>query len=366
MCLVISPRAVMLAVMAADHDPGAPLVDLLARTGAIGAGAVHLVTHGAVVVLDGQRAWKLKRPVAYRYLDFSTPLQRRDALTAEFDLNRRTAPQIYRGLHAITATPGGVELDGPGEPVDWVLEMTRFPDDALLARYADDGQLDDRLLTALAAQIVELHRGAAVCADRAGAARLLDVIVGNRASMARYPDILDPARADQLTDRLRALCARHAPLLDARATHGRVRHCHGDLHLGNIAVLDGTPVPFDCLEFDPDLATSDVLYDLAFVVMDLWARGLRHAANVVANAYLDASPDDEAGFALLPMLIGVRATVRAHVLAAAGAADDARGYLDLALAVIEPQPPRLLAIGGASGTGKSTRARALGGDLGAA
>jgi aminoglycoside phosphotransferase family enzyme/predicted kinase len=352
--------------MTTADDPGRPLVDLLAATGAIATDAEHIVTHGAVIVLDGDRAWKLKRPISYRYMDFSTVERRRDALRAELDLNHRTAPQIYLGVHAITRTVDGVELDGKGEVLDWALEMSRFPDDALLANYADDGRLDDALLTGLAGQAVAMHAGAEVSDDHHGAARLLDVVVGNRASMSRYPDILDPDRADRLTEQLTALIASQAALLDARATTGRVRHGHGDLHLSNIAVLDGTPVPFDCLEFDPELAIADVLYDLAFLLMDLWARGLRHEANVVVNAYLDASSDDENGFALLPVFLSVRATVRAHVLAAAGDVDEARAYLLLALSLLEPQQAQIVAIGGGSGTGKSTRARSWGGDLGVA
>ncbi|MFT3901161.1 MAG: AAA family ATPase [Gordonia sp. (in: high G+C Gram-positive bacteria)] len=359
-------------------DPGAPLAELLAATGAVGPRASHIVTHGAVIVLDDDRAWKLKRPVAYRYLDFSTADLRRRALRSELELNRRTAPQLYLRVHAITRTDDGVELDGDGDVVDWVLEMKRFPDGALLADRAEAGELDDRLLAALADQAVALHTDAEISTDPAGADRILDVVVGNRESMARFGEVLDPVRADELTERQRGLIAAHAELLDRRAARGRVRHGHGDLHLANIALLDAAPgagersdsgpvpVPFDCLEFDPELATSDVLYDLAFLLMDLWARGLRHEANVVANAYLDSSPDDEDGFGLLPLLISVRATVRAHVLAAAEDVDESRSYLDLALAVLEPATVRLLAIGGSSGTGKSTIARAVGGDVGAA
>ena len=164
--------------MTRADDPGRLLVDLLAATGAIAADAEHIVTHGAVIVLDGDRAWKFKRPVAYRYMDFSTVERRRDALRAELDLNRRTAPQICLGVHAITRTAEGVELDGKGEVLDWALEMARFPDDALLARYAGDGRIDDTLLTGLAGQVVAMHVGAEVSDDHHGAARLLDVVVG--------------------------------------------------------------------------------------------------------------------------------------------------------------------------------------------
>ncbi|MGV9791874.1 bifunctional aminoglycoside phosphotransferase/ATP-binding protein [Gordonia sp. NPDC003422] len=328
------------------------------------ADTTRIDTHGATVLLNGDRAWKLKRPVRLRYFDFSTPDRRHDALAAELELNRRTAPGIYRGLHAIRRTDdGSVSLDGEGDTVDWVLEMTRFADDALLVCKAENGGLDDALLQRLAERVVDLHDGAEVCDDPHGAARLQNVVDGNLASMAAFPDIIEPDQAQRLTDRLTEMIASHADLLDARATAGRVRRGHGDLHLGNIAVVDGEPIPFDCLEFDAELATTDVLYDIGFLVMDLWARGLHHEANVMINAYLDLSPADEDGYALLPLILGIRATVRAHVAAAEGALERAHHYLSLAIGFTEPEPPRLVAIGGGSGTGKSTIARAVGGDL---
>ncbi|GAC57433.1 hypothetical protein GOHSU_19_00380 [Gordonia hirsuta DSM 44140 = NBRC 16056] len=348
-----------------DTDPGAHAVELLRRCGVLTASAptTTVVTHAAVIVLNDDRAWKLKRPVTYRYLDFSSVDQRRTALSAEYELNLRTAPQLYRAVHAITDAggrePGGLEFDGAGTTVDYVLEMARFPDDALLADHVDAGLLDDALTAALAEQVVALHARSPISDDPAGAARILDVVVGNRGSMARFPQILDPARADALTDRLTALIDTHAPLLDARARAGRVRRGHGDLHLNNLVLLDGVPTPFDALEFDPELATTDVLYDLAFVLMDLWHRGRTREANVLVNAYFDASPEDEEAYLLLPLFISVRATVLAHVRAASGDPDSARAYLALALALLDPVPPRLVAIGGASGTGKTTVARAV-------
>ena len=324
----------------------------------------RIVTHGAVICLNGDRAWKFKRAVRLRFFDFSTPQRRRTALDAELRLNRRFAPNIYRAVHAIHRTPSGsVSFDGPGDVVDHVLEMSRFADDALLVGRAVPGNLPDSLLGELAATIVDLHQTSEISADPHGAARLQEVIDGNLKSMLAFPQIVDPAAAQELTSRLTDMVTTHADLLDARARDGRVRRGHGDLHLGNIAVVDGAPIPFDCLEFDEEMATTDVLYDVGFLVMDLWSRGLRHEANVVSNIYLDLSPDDENGFVLMPVILAVRATVRAHVNAAAGDAVQAQRYLDLAREFTRPTSHRLLAIGGGSGTGKSTLARAVGGDL---
>lgn len=353
-------------------------------------------THAALIFLCGDRAWKLKKPVRFGYLDFSTVEKRRAALAAELRLNRRNAPQLYLALHPVTLEREGAEreepgqdgafaLDGKGPVVDWLLEMRRFPDDALLADRADCGTVDDAMMRDLADHVFRLHAGAPVvrCAD--GAARLRRVVAGNAASMAAFPALLDAAGARRLTDRLFALIDAQAALLDRRGREGQVRHGHGDLHLGNIALVDGRPVAFDCLEFDAELATTDVLYDLCFPVMDLCERGLTHAANLLFNRYFDRSPEQEEAVALLPLFMALRASIRAHVLAsqagqhgqgdgeaaAVAVGDHARHYLAFALALLddagaeEPHaPPRLIAIGGLSGTGKSTLARALGGEIG--
>ncbi|WP_191062146.1 bifunctional aminoglycoside phosphotransferase/ATP-binding protein, partial [Geminicoccus harenae] len=155
----------------------------------------------------------------------------------------------------------------------------------------------------------------------------------------------------------------HRQLLDRRRDEGRVRHCHGDLHLGNVVLLEGEPTPFDCLEFDPGLATIDVIYDLAFLVMDLLHRGLRPHAQRALQGWLEISEDDEA-MALLPLCLATRAAVRAKVSGLQGEADEARHYLDLAVAMFDTTAPLLVALGGVSGTGKTTVARGLAPDLG--
>lgn len=330
-------------------------------------------THAASVFLNGESAWKIKRPVRYSYLDFSTVDRRGAALEAELALNRRTAPELYVAVRPIRRDAAGtLSIGGEGEVADWILEMRRFPDDALLEQLAGRGRLDDALLQSLADEIAALHASAETLVTDEGAARLSRIIAGNRVSMSAYPGILDREAAADLSARHSRLVDRHAGLLDARARGGRIRHGHGDLHLRNIAIVDGRPVPFDCLEFDTELATIDVLYDLAFLLMDLWDRGLRHEANIVFNRYFDLSATDEAGIALVPLFMSVRATIRAHVMAAqAGSGDDeaarrARHYLAMARGLVDDGEGRVVAIGGLSGTGKSTLARGLGGDIGGA
>jgi predicted kinase len=165
----------------------------------------------------------------------------------------------------------------------------------------------------------------------------------------------------------------HRDLLDRRAKAGMVRRCHGDLHLRNICLFDGRPQLFDCIEFNDRIATVDVLYDIAFLLMDLWHRDLPAFANLVMNRYLDETGDED-GFVLLPFFMAVRAAVRAHVTATQAETADsskdqliraARSYFDLALALLNTISPRLFAIGGMSGSGKTTIAERLAPMIGA-
>ena len=332
-------------------------------------------THAASIFLHGERAWKLKRPVDLGYLDFSTAEKRKEALDAELRLNRRTAPDLYIAVHPIGDDGrGGLVLDGDGPARDWVLEMRRFPDNALFSLALASGRIDEPALRGLADALLEFHRNAAIVDAPSGTERISAVVEGNATAMARYPDLLPAERVQPLTQALLASIGKHALLLNIRRREGKVRHCHGDLHLANIALIDGRLIPFDCLEFDDDLASCDVLYDLAFLLMDLCEQGSSDAANLLFNRYLDRSAFDEDAVGLMPLFLAIRACVRAHVEAArargeekrSDAAARARRYLSFAEQVMTPPVPRLIAIGGLSGTGKSTLARALGSKIGAA
>jgi aminoglycoside phosphotransferase family enzyme/predicted kinase len=331
-------------------------------------------THAASVFLTRDRAWKLKRPVRFDYLDFSTPACRHAALEAELRLNRRTAPDLYLALHAITREADGrLAIDGHGDAVDWLLEMRRFADDALLDDRARRGGLDPALLGRLAERLQLFHAAAEPVVDGNGADRLAAVIDGNGEALAGFPALFEPTAVAALLRDQRNMLRACRDRLDRRAARGRVRHCHGDLHLANIAMIGGEPTPFDCLEFDAALATTDTLYDLAFLLMDLWHRGLHAEANLLFNRYLDLSGDDEDGLAAMPLLLSVRATIRGHVAGTraqrSGKDDDAtvaRAYFALAQQLLVAVPPRLVAVGGRSGTGKSMLAREIAGAIGAA
>jgi aminoglycoside phosphotransferase family enzyme/predicted kinase len=343
---------------------------------ALGGPVERIDTHGAIVLLAGERAFKLKRAVRFSFMDFSTLERREAALRAELALNRRTAPMLYRRVLPVTReSDARLALDGAGSPVEWLLEMARFPQEAQLDRVAARGELGLDLVEVLAGAIFRFHEDAEVRADQGGLAGMRQVVEGNAGDLAGLaPAVVDPAAVAALNDATRRELAARAELLEARRESGRVRHCHGDLHLANIVLLDGRPVLFDGIEFDEAIACTDVLYDLAFLIMDLIERGLPVQAQTLLQAYHDLALDD-AGLALLPLFISVRAAVRAKVAgfnagvldgeARAARIRDAGRYLDLARRALEPVPPRLLVVAGPSGTGKSSVARRLAPELGA-
>ena len=342
-----------------------------------GAAVERIETHASVVFLAGERAWKLKRAVRYDYLDFSTAERRKAMCDAEVRINRRTAPALYRGVVAVTRErDGSLALGGPGVPVDWLVEMARFDQDGLFDRLAARGALDIALMPPLASAIARFHLSVERRLDHGGRSGIAWVIDGNETGFAEQgAGILDPAVSVDVTSEARRVLDRHGALLDARRDAGFVRQCHGDLHLRNIVLLDGRPTLFDAIEFNDAIACIDVLYDLAFLLMDLWRRQLPRHANALFNGYLAAAEDVD-GIRLLPLFLSCRAAVRAKTSAtSANLQSDpsrrselqalARDYLAMAATLLEPPPPSLIAVGGFSGSGKSTLAQALGPSVGA-
>jgi aminoglycoside phosphotransferase family enzyme len=336
-------------------------------------------THGALVFLAGDEAWKIKRAVRFPWMDFSTLEKRRAACLREVEINRRLAPDLYLACVPIARTPAGqLECGGTGEPVEWAVRMRRFPESALLSRMAEAGPLPPDLVRDLADTVYASHREAAPAAVTRGAERFERLAVSIATTLAdkavAFADGLPQQFAQRATEQLR----RAADILDERAAAGFVRRCHADLHLNNIVLWQGRPALFDAIEFDDDLATIDTLYDLAFLLMDLDQRGQRAAANAILNRYLWRSGAELnlRGLAALPLFLALRAAVRAMVTAERAEQEQGRararqrkaagGYLDAALAYLAPAAPRLIAVGGLSGTGKSTLARALAPGIGPA
>jgi hypothetical protein len=317
-------------------------------------------TSCARVFLRGEVAWKIKRPVRFAFLDFSTLEARKWALDRELEFNRRWAKDIYRRVRAVARAGDSFSLDGQGEAVEWLLEMRRFDPAAVLdeQRHRVDGDLAD----ALGRLIARAHIEAPVAMDGGGPEALGYTIGTNEVSLRASG--LGPGAVEHLIERTRSALDTLTPVLDSRRLAGFARQCHGDLHLGNILVEDGIPVPFDCIEFNDRLSRIDVLYDAAFPIMDLTVRQSPEPANRLLNAYLDEAarglpPAQWEGLAALPLFLSVRAAVRAHVSEATGGTELAGRYLAAAEAFLKPTSPRMFAVGGLSGTGKTTLARTM-------
>jgi uncharacterized protein len=332
-------------------------------------------THASSVFLTDDRALKVKRAVRFPFLDYSTLEKRKAACEAEIKVNAPYAPQIYRGVVPITREAGGkLAVRGSGTPIEWAVEMARFDENRTLDHIAEE--IDASLADALGRVVAAAHRRAPPLDGGPWIEALGGYIDEHAEAFRAHPRIFPRDDVDALARKTRAAYQQIAPLLRERNRAGFARRIHGDLHLGNIVLLEGKPVLFDAIEFSDIIASGDVLYDLAFLLMDLLERGLEEPANIVFNRYLAESRhvEDLDALAALPFFLSTRAAIRAKVTAArleraaprerreiAGAASK---YFAFALKAIAPPPPRLVAIGGLSGTGKSQLARALAADLG--
>ena len=333
-----------------------------------------LQTHISCILLAGDYAYKIKKPVNLGFLDFSTLPARRFYCDEELRLNRRTAPALYLEVIPISGSESAPVLGGGGRAIEYALKMRRFRQNALLDRMAWRGALAPRHIDALALALARFHAGIA----RAGAdrefgtsARILAPALQN---FEQLRELVSAQRDLALLARLGDWSARaHAALaavFEARKRDGWVRECHGDLHLGNIALLDGVPTPFDGIEFSEDLRWTDVMNDIAFLMMDLFDHRLPRLAFRFLNAYLERS-GDYAGLRVLRFYLVYRALVRAKVscmrahqpgMAARAKSEideEYRRHLYLAEQLAAPRQAALLIMHGLSGSGKTTIAQGL-------
>jgi aminoglycoside phosphotransferase family enzyme/predicted kinase len=321
-------------------------------------------THISCVFLAGDLVYKMKKAVRLPFLDFSQLETRRWACAQELAINRVAAPALYRGLVAVCRDQNGrLSLDGPGAPVEWLVVMNRFSEDDLLSRMAQRQALDAAVARDLAEHVARYHDAADARPDHGGVAALTHTISTNEECMRPFlPDFCPTERIRTLTERSLDALRRVTGVLEARRAAGLVRRCHGDLHLNNICLYGQQLCLFDAIEFSEDFSCIDVLYDLAFLLMDLDRYGRHDLANIVLNRYL-ADRGDWSGLETLPLFLSLRAAIRMHVSLTSAAAHDgapvgptveeARQYLELAEGYLAPPHPRLVAIGGLSGTGKS-------------
>jgi uncharacterized protein len=347
------------------------------KTHGLAEAVVRVDTANAVVFLAGPDAYKVKRAVKFPFMDFSTLDKRREACEAEIAVNRENAPGVYLEALPIVRKGASLAIGEVGEVVEWVAHLRRFDENATLDRLAELGGVSDAIIDKLALAIRRSHARAPL-RDAARAAHELETYIEqNGAAFAAWPDLFPPASAHRLSHESRLAFAVARPALLARGASGYVRRCHGDLHLRNIVLIDGEPTLFDAVEFSDAIASGDVLYDLAFLLMDLEERGLRPAANRLFNRYLGPEPPQAvSGVAALPLFLSLRAAIRAKVEAAsaerlegerrARARSLAREYFDRAAGFLRYAPPRLVAVGGLSGAGKSALAGALAPQIGRA
>lgn len=330
-------------------------------------------TFGAMIFLSETHALKVKRAVKANYLDFTTLEARYKALRRELELNQKHAPDIYLELMAIGRDgKGRLSFSGDGERIEWALKMRRFAEKDILASPEMKRRFTDNFCAKLGDMVFRLHQEAPRHPEIGD--KLPETIAAVMASIERQVAPHLAGLTARLGESLAAATARTAPLRLKRLSGGEVRRCHGDLHLGNIVTWQGQPVPFDALEFDEELGTIDILYDLAFLLMDLCRSGGAIAANRVFNRYLwrDGRGVSLDGLAILPLFISLRAAVRVMVAldrVSIGVEPDPQierhiaATLALSSLAINPPPPRLVAIGGLSGTGKSTLGAALAPEL---
>jgi aminoglycoside phosphotransferase family enzyme/predicted kinase len=331
---------------------------------------IRIDTHGAVVFLAGPDVYKVKRAIRFPFMDFSTLGKRRAACLAEIAVNRANAPELYLGAVPITRDAAGIHLDGPGETVEWAVHMRRFDENATLDHVAARGPLGPALVDTLAQTVLAAHLRAPVREAEPATGTLRRLLCETVDELAERDDLFAAARVARYGAALADGFAEVEPLLRRRGGLGQVRRCHGDLHLANLVLIDGEPVVFDGIEFNESIAVTDVLYDLAFLVMDLSERGLDADANRLLNRYIAWSSEAALqieGLAAFPVFLSLRAAIRAKVTAArarlgqngAELRADAQGYFEAAIRFLAAQPPRLIAIGGLSGTGKTSLAAAL-------
>lgn len=332
-----------------------------------------LQTHISCILLAGDFAYKIKKPVNLGFLDFSTLTARRRYCEEELRLNRRTAPGLYLDVVAIGGSTSAPVIGG-SPAIEYAVKMQRFEQDDLLDRMARRGALSRQHVDALARNLAAFHARI----ERAGtqgafgsAQRILAAALQNFEQMLPLVDATaDVARLARLRDWTTREQASLAAVFDARQREGWVRECHGDLHLGNIALLQGVPTPFDGIEFNPDFRWIDVISEVAFLVMDLLDHQLPRLAFRFLNAYLECT-GDYAGLRVLRFYLVYRALVRAKVSCLraqqAGMAArqtsavqrEYRQHLHLAERLAIPAHAAVLIMQGVSGSGKSTAAKAL-------
>ncbi len=325
-------------------------------------GKPFVETHISYVVFDGPVAYKIKKAVRFPFLDFSTLALREFFCREELRLNRRFAPSIYLDVVRVTGTLDTPRFGGSGPVLEYAVKMRAFDQEGLLSRVIARDELTSARVDELATVVATFHQRTARAAGDSPYASPETILADARANFTELTSAeLDPhvrarlAPLEEWTVREGSRCAR---AFGERKQAGFVRECHGDLHLGNLALVDGVITLFDCIEFNPSMRWIDVMSDVAFLAMDLHERHRPDLAGRFLNQYLQQTGDYD-GLAVLRFYVAYRALVRAKIAALGGRRAAVDGYLDLAERQTAPAPARIVITHGLSGSGKSTRAQTL-------
>jgi aminoglycoside phosphotransferase family enzyme/predicted kinase len=330
-------------------------------------------THISYVLLTGRYAYKIKKAVSLPFLDFTTLAARHFYCVRELELNRRLAPSIYLEVVAIAGTIDAARIGGEGPAIEYAVKMIEFPQDALLSAVIARGELTQAHVDALAATVAAFHASAAAAltGSRFGsAAAILGLAVENfreiEPLLEHDSDRREIAALRRWTEREHSERAR---VFADRQRLGFIRECHGDLHLGNIALVDGNVTIFDCIEFNDDMRWSDVMADVAFLTMDLQDRGRADFAARFLNAYLERTGDYD-GVEVLRFYIVYRAMVRAKIACMRASQTNGaetrrakiaeyRDYMTMARRCSESTARGIVITRGPTGSGKTTRTQSL-------
>ncbi len=330
-----------------------------------------LETHISWVFLTGLYAYKVKKPVCFGFVDFSTAERRRHCCDEELRLNRRLAPDLYLNVVTIHGPAEGARLHGEGPPLDAAVQMREFRQEDLLPEALARQGVAPELIADLARDLARFHAGAAASPPQAPWGRpdlVLEPLLANFETLGRCGRPL--AQQRELHDWMLSEHQRLLPLLEQRRVGGRIRECHGDLHLGNMVLHNGRITVFDGIEFSEALRWIDPISDLAFLLMDLRHRRRNDLASRLLQEWLDWS-GDHAGLPLLPWYQAYRALVRAKVAGlrlsqpsirpaeARALEKELAAYVHEACQVMRPRQPVLLVTHGVSGCGKSHAASLL-------
>lgn len=328
---------------------------------------LHVVeTHASWVILTGEHAYKIKKPVDLGFLDYSTLAKRRAACREELRLNRILAPELYLDVVPVTGSIAEPVMNGSGPALEYAVHMRQFDQRCELDNLLEAGKLEAQDMDALADHIAAFHLSTPVAAPASPYGHAGDIhqaALDNFSVIARYLAIQPGSELDRQMTWTHLEYRTHAGFMDARRERGFVRECHGDLHLANLMKYHGSILAFDRIEFSGPLRWLDVMNDCAFLVMDLLFRGRRDLAWRFLNGYLQHT-GDYAGLGLLRYYMVYRALVRAKVAllrraqmpdTAQGDASlrDAQRYIALATEISERSDPFLILTHGFSGSGKT-------------